>query len=89
MPDRRSYAVGKHWVTRIKAPAETGEKRNIRTLKRLRPDEGKAGEELKAKKAQERPNRGKRRNGKKSLKIAIPAAVEGQEEDDDPADQFK
>ena len=88
MPDRRSYAVGKHWVTRIKAPAETGEKRNIRTLKRLRSDEVKAPEELKAKKAQERAKKGQGRTGRKSLKNAIPVAVAGQDEDEDPADQF-
>jgi hypothetical protein len=91
LPDRRAYAVGKHWVTKIKASAEKGEKgekRKVRTLKHLRSDEAKAAEDFKALKAQERAKKGKGRNARKSLKNAIPAAVEGQDEDEDPADAF-
>ena len=85
MPDRRTYAIGKHWVTKEKTFAEKGEKRKFRTLKRLRSDEAKAAEELKAMKAQERSKKG---NAQKSLKNAIPASVVGQIEDEDLADEF-
>jgi hypothetical protein len=88
VPDRRSYAVGKHWVTKIKAVAEKGEKRKVRILKHLRSDEAKAAEEIKAMKAQERGKKGQGRNARKSLKNAIPAAVGGQDEEEDPADAF-
>ncbi len=88
MPDRRTYAIGKHWVTKEKTFAEKGVKRKFRTLKRLRSDEAKAAEELKAKKVQERAKKGQGRNGRRSLKNAIPVAVEGQDEDEDPADYF-
>jgi hypothetical protein len=88
LPDRRTYAIGKHWVTKEKTFAEKGEKRKFRTLKRLRSDEAKAADELKAMKAQERAKKGQGRNARKSLKNAIPAAVVGQNEDEDPADEF-
>jgi predicted metalloendopeptidase len=88
--DRRSYAVGKHWVTKIKIPAEKGQKQKFRILKRLRSDEVKAAEELKATKAQEQAKKGRGRKARKSLQNAIPLADEGQDEDEDkdPADCF-
>jgi hypothetical protein len=88
VPDRRTYAVGKHWVTKIKSSAEKGEKRKFRTLKHLRSDEAKAAEELKAMKVQERAKKGQGRNARKSLTNAVPAVVGGQDEDEDPADAF-
>jgi hypothetical protein len=89
MPSRRSYAVGKHWVTKIKTSAEKGEKHKFRTLKHLRSDEAKAAEDLKAMKAQEQAKKGRGRNARKSLNNALPAAVADQDEDEeDPADAF-
>ncbi len=90
MPSRRSYAVGKHWVTKIKTSAEKGEKQKFRTLKHLRSDEAKAAEDLKAMKAQEQAKKGRGRKARKSLQNAIPLADEGQDEDEDkdPADCF-
>jgi hypothetical protein len=88
LPDRRSYAIGKHWVTKEKTFAEKGEKQKFRTLKRLRSDEAKAADELKAMKAQERAKKGQGRNARKSLQNAIPAAIVDQNEDEDPADEF-
>ena len=89
MPSRRSYAVGKHWVTKIKTSAEKGEKQKFRTLKHLRSDEAKAAEDLKAMKAQEQAKKGRGRNARKSSNNALPAAVADQDEDEeDPADAF-
>ena len=79
LPGHRSYAVGRFWVTKIKANIEPGQKTKFRVLKHLRSDEAKAAEELKSR---------KRYASRMPLTRALPACDDGLIEDPDPADCF-
>ena len=86
MPGQRSFAVGRYWVAKIKAPTEPGQKSKFRTLKHLRSDEAKAAEELKAMKVSKRTANKKQYAARMPLTKVLPAAVVGLDEDPDPAD---
>ena len=74
LPEQRVYAVGRSWVTKIKAPRQPGEKRKFRTLNKLRSDEAKAAEELKAMRVAKRTATRKQDAAKKVLVKALPDA---------------
>jgi hypothetical protein len=88
LPGHRSYAVGRFWVTKIKANIEPGQKTKFRILKHLRSDEAKAAEELKTMKLSKRTSNGKRYASRMPLTRALPAGDVGLDEDPDPADCF-
>lgn len=89
LPGQRSYAVGKYWVTKIKAINEPGQSSKVRILKHLRSDEAKAAEELKAMKVSKRKGNKQRYAGRVPLTNALPAAfVDPLDDHVDPADCF-